>query len=164
MGNLRVAPTAREIGWLEQAIGLATENVAAGGGPFGAIVAREGVVLGLGTNHVVSSHDPTAHAEIVAIRAACRRINDFRLPGCILITSCEPCPMCTAAALWARLGAVVYAADRRDAADAGFDDSRLFQLFTQPRPEWSIVFTQLRLPSALQPFEAWRNNTDRVEY
>jgi len=111
--------------WLARAVSLATENVPAGGGPFGAVVVRDGVEVATGQNRVTSSLDPTAHAEVVAIRRACAEIGDFSLAGCVMYASCEPCPMCLSASLWARVDRVVYAADRDDAARSGFDD-RLF--------------------------------------
>src|SRR5271156_16885 len=95
--------------WVAQAVDLAINNVTAGGGPFGAMLIRDGAVLATGVNAVTTTNDPTAHAEVVAIRAACRTIGDFRLTGCVLVTSCEPCPLCLAAALWARVERVLYA-------------------------------------------------------
>src|SRR5438874_606486 len=109
--------------WLDRAVALATENVEAGGGPFGALIIRgDSELISVGVNRVTRDIDPTAHAEVVAIREACRKLSDFRLDGCVLVTSCEPCPLCLAAALWSRVDQVVYAADRYDAASAGFDD------------------------------------------
>src|SRR5205085_9729049 len=116
-------------GWLSQAVALATANVADGGGPFGAVVVRAGVVIGTGQNRVTRDNDPTAHAEVQAIRAACRSIGDFSLVGATVYTSCEPCPLCLAACLWARVDRVLYAANRDDATRAGFDDSLFYDLF-----------------------------------
>src|SRR5438874_2765446 len=108
--------------WLDRAVDLATDNVAEGGGPFGAVIIRgESELISVGVNRVTRDLDPTAHAEVVAIREACRKLGDFKLDGCVLVTSCEPCPLCLAAALWARVDRVVFAADRYDAAKAGFD-------------------------------------------
>ena len=120
--------------WLDRAVDLATENVARDGGPFGALVVRDGEVLGEGANRVTADLDPTAHAEVVAIRAACRAIGDFSLAGASLYTSCEPCPLCLAAALWARVDAVVHTADRHAAVRAGFDDARFHGLL-DPSPD-----------------------------
>lgn len=150
--------------WLTEAIRLATENVAAGGGPFGAVIVGNGEVVAAGTNQVTPSLDPTAHAEVVAIRKACRRIGDFRLSGCVLVSSCEPCPLCLAAALWSRLDKVVYAADRNDAAKAGFDDRAFYDLFDQPRADWSLPVTRLATPEGNTPFSAWLSRSDRKEY
>src|SRR5690606_20083792 len=110
-------PVRWEQAWLDRAVAEATRNVAAGGGPFGALVVRGEEVLAVGTNQVTRTLDPTAHAEVVAIRAACAVVGDFTLAGCVLVSSCEPCPLCLSAALWARLDRIVYAADRDDAAE-----------------------------------------------
>ena len=150
--------------WLQHAVRLATENVAAGGGPFGALVVRGDELVATGTNRVTRDHDPTAHAEVVAIREACRRLGDFRLDQCALVTSCEPCPLCLAAALWSRVGQVVYAADRFDAADAGFDDLAFYQLFETPRDAWSVPVHHITVDGAGTPFAAWNANPVRVEY
>lgn len=144
------------------AIELATTNVAAGGGPFGAVVVRNGETIGRGANRVTATLDPTAHAEVVAIRAACRQLRDFSLAGCTLYTSCEPCPMCLAAALWARLDRVVYAADRGDAAAAGFDDAAFHGLFRAGT--WPLVIERILMPERQRPFEAWQAFEARVPY
>lgn len=149
---------------LDEAVRLAIDSVKHGGGPFGALVVRDGEVLATGTNEVTKSLDPTAHAEVVAIRRACQVIGDFRLTGCTLICSCEPCPLCLSAALWARIDRVVYAADRHDAAAAGFDDSALYELFTQPREEWKLSVRQVRTGFEAGPFVEWENNPDKVDY
>jgi tRNA(Arg) A34 adenosine deaminase TadA len=150
--------------WLAQAVNLATENVAAGGGPFGAIVLRDGITIATGTNQVTPTLDPTAHAEVVAIRNACKAVGDFRLTGCVLVSSCEPCPLCLSAALWARLDRVIYAADRHDAASAGFDDRAFYDLFAQPRETWPVPVHAIRHADAIAPFTAWLANTERVNY
>jgi guanine deaminase len=118
--------------WLSRAVELAVENVAAGGGPFGAVIVRDGGLVATGQNRVTRDLDPTAHAEVNAIRRACASLGDFSLAGCTLYTSCEPCPLCLTASLWARLDRVVYAADRHDAARAGFDDRAFYDLLGQP--------------------------------
>ncbi|MCP2261765.1 tRNA(Arg) A34 adenosine deaminase TadA [Streptoalloteichus tenebrarius] len=160
-------PTDRDrddLALLTECVRLAADNVASGGGPFGALVARDGEVLAVGVNQVTPTLDPTAHAEVVAIRAACRRIGDFRLTGCVLVTSCEPCPLCLAAALWARVDRVLYAADRHDAAEAGFDDLAFYRLFETPRDRWSVRVEQLACAGRTDPFTAWLERPDRVEY
>ena len=124
--------------WMRQAVKLATSSVQNGGGPFGALIARAGEIVATGTNLVTKSLDPTAHAEVTAIRNACKTLGTFKLDGCVLVTSCEPCPMCMASALWARLGSVLYAANRDDAAVAGFDDRAFYDLFTDPEAEWPV--------------------------
>ncbi|WP_020671215.1 nucleoside deaminase [Amycolatopsis nigrescens] len=150
--------------WLAGAVRLATENVADGGGPFGAVIVRRGEVLATGTNQVTPSLDPTAHAEVVAIRAACQAIDDYRLTGCVLVSSCEPCPLCLSAALWARLDKVLYAADRHDAADAGFDDREFYELFAKPRQDWALPVAQLSIAEGNAPFAAWQAKADKVAY
>lgn len=146
------------------ALRLAEENVAAGGGPFGAVILRGSSVVATGTNQVTPTLDPTAHAEVVAIRAACQALGDFQLSGCVLVSSCEPCPLCLSAALWARLDQVLYAADRNDAAAAGFDDRAFYDLFTQPRADWPLPVAQLSTEDRNRPFSAWLARTDRVHY
>ncbi|OXM75065.1 MULTISPECIES: nucleoside deaminase [Amycolatopsis] len=150
--------------WLARAVELATDNVAAGGGPFGAVVVRDGEIVATGTNQVTPALDPTAHAEVVAIRAACQALGDFKLTGCVLVSSCEPCPMCLASALWARLDRVVYAADRHDAARAGFDDRAFYELFDRPRESWTVPVSRLSEVDGFVPFAAWLDRPDRIEY
>lgn len=151
--------------FLERAVELATDNVAAGGGPFAAlVVSADGKVIGEGTNRVTRDLDPSAHAEVVAIRAACRTVGDFALHGSTLYTSCEPCPMCMATTLWARIDRVFYAADRDDAARGGFDDREFYDLFTRDRATWDVRVHALRLPAAEQPFKAWLSNETRTDY
>lgn len=149
---------------LVEAIGLATANVAAGGGPFGAVVVRDGLVLGRGQNRVTRDNDPTAHAEIQAIRAACRQIGDFSLAGATVYSSCEPCPLCLTACLWARVARVLYAADRDDAAHAGFDDREFYELLAHDRSTWPMPVVAHRVEGAEVPMRAWLDRPDRVEY
>lgn len=150
--------------WLSRAVELAVDNVASGGGPFGAMVVRGTEALSTGVNRVTRDNDPTAHAEVVAIREACRSIGDFALEGCVLFTSCEPCPLCLSSALWARVDRVVYAADRDDAARGGFDDREFYELFGKERAEWPTQIDELRLLSSVAPFEAWLGKPDRTSY
>lgn len=150
--------------WLTRAVDLALTNVAEGGGPFGAVVVRDGEVLATGQNRVTRDLDPTAHAEVVAIRAACARVGDFSLAGAVLYASCEPCPLCVSAALWARVDRVVHAADRDDAARGGFDDRAFYELFDRPRSEWTLAVESLRLPAAAAPFDAWLAHEGRTAY
>lgn len=149
---------------LREAVDLATTSAQEGGGPFGAIVVRDGVVVARGHNVVTRTLDPTAHAEVVAIRLACQELGDFSLAGCVLYSSCEPCPMCMSAALWARVDRVVYAANRDDATAAGFDDSAFYDLFTQPQSKWSLPVQEQRIASAIEPFETWATNDARTRY
>lgn len=150
--------------WLAQAIDLAVANVAAGGGPFGAVIVRDGLVVSTGQNRVTRDLDPTAHAEVEAIRAACTTIGDFSLAGMTLYTSCEPCPLCVSASLWARLDRVVYAADREDAARGGFDDREFYELFARDRSTWPTRIDEVRPGDASAPFDAWLADVARVDY
>jgi guanine deaminase len=150
--------------WLALAIELASANVADGGGPFGAVITRDGEEVARGTNQVTRDLDPTAHAEVVAIREACRKAGDFRLTGHTLYASCEPCPMCMSSALWARVDRVVFAATRDDAAAAGFDDRALYELFQHPRETWDVPVVGAAVTGATAPFDAWRAKTDRAAY
>jgi guanine deaminase len=150
--------------WLERAIALATDNVAAGGGPFGAVITRGDVEVATGTNRVTLDLDPTAHAEVVVIRTAARTIGTHDLSGLTLWSSCEPCPLCLSAALWARLDRVVYAADRDDAAHAGFDDRAFHDLLRGASSDWPARIEHRRTPAALAPFQAWDRHEGRVAY
>lgn len=150
--------------WLTFAVKLAIENVDAGGGPFGAVIVADGDLLSLGRNRVTRDNDPTAHAEVVAIRAACAAKGDFSLAGATLFTSCEPCPMCMASSLWARIDRVVFAADRNDAARGGFDDREFYELFSRDRGTWTTPVQPLALPNRAAPFEAWLANLGRTHY
>ncbi|RZS43386.1 guanine deaminase [Herbihabitans rhizosphaerae] len=154
----------RDDKWLAEAVALAERSVGDGGGPFGALIVRGDDVVANGVNQVTSTLDPTAHAEVVAIRRACEETGDFTLTGCVLVSSCEPCPMCLFTALWARVDRVVYAADRDDAAAAGFDDRAFHDLFGKPRAAWPVELSQHRTGGETSPFDAWRAKPDKVEY
>jgi guanine deaminase len=146
-------------------IAQATANASSGrGGPFAALVAREGRSVAIGANAVTASNDPTAHAEVQAIRAAGAALGAFSLSGCELYTSCEPCPMCLAAAYWARFDRVYFAATRLDAAAAGFDDARLHAELVHPTSQRTLAVLQIELPEASAPFEAWIRNPSRIPY
>lgn len=134
------------------------------GGPFGALVVMGDTVIGRGTNLVTTVNDPTAHAEINAIRRACALLGSFRLDGCVLYASCEPCPMCLGAVYWARIERVVYAATRDDAARAGFDDEFFYRELSAAPDERSIPMLRHDLESALRPFEEWLSRPDRIDY
>ncbi|MBG6056231.1 guanine deaminase [Salinibacterium sp. CAN_S4] len=150
--------------WLERTIELATSNVGSGGGPFGALIVRDGELVAEGQNRVTANLDPTAHAEVVAIRAACQAVGDFSLAGATLYTSCEPCPLCLSAALWARVDRVVYAADRHDAARGGFDDREFYELFSRDRSTWQLRIDSARPENASAPFDAWLDHDHRTDY
>lgn len=151
--------------WAAEAVRLASQNVDDGGGPFAALVVQNGAVVATGVNRVTTDLDPTAHGEVTAIRRACQKLGLFSLEGCVLYSSCEPCPMCLASALWARLDRVVYVADRDDAAHGGFDDRTFYELFAQARSTWpSPAVTQLSLPERTAPFDTWLAKSDRTPY
>ncbi|MBI5070759.1 MAG: nucleoside deaminase [Deltaproteobacteria bacterium] len=150
--------------WMREALRLARDNVAAGGGPFAALVVRGGAVVATGVNRVVPDGDPTAHAEVVAIREACRRLGSFDLSGCELYASCEPCPMCAGAIGWARLARVHYAAARGEAAAAGFDDERLWADLARPPEARTPPAERLLADEGKGPFTAWLARADRRRY
>ncbi|MGV3561190.1 nucleoside deaminase [Larkinella arboricola] len=151
--------------FLREAIQLAKEGIRTGqGGPFGAVVVKDGQIIGRGCNQVTSTNDPTAHAEIVAIRDACRTLNTFQLTGCVLYTSCEPCPMCLGAIYWARPERIVYGCLHSDAAQAGFDDHFIYQELEKPREIRRIPMQQLLRPEAWTVFEEWIAKTDKTNY
>jgi guanine deaminase len=151
--------------YLARAIALSRESMESGsGGPFGAVIVRAGRILAEGTNRVTATNDPTAHAEIVAIRDAARALGDFRLTGCDLYASCEPCPMCLAAAHWARVDRIVFAASREDAARAGFDDAFLYQELAEPLAARSIPTIRIPSPEAAAVLKAWTDFPGRVPY
>ena len=150
---------------MQEAIDLAVENVRSGrGGPFGCVIEKDGRVIGRGTNVVTSTHDPTAHAEIQAIREACAHLGDFQLNGCRVYTSCEPCPMCLGALYWARPAAVYFAATREEAAAAGFDDELIYRELEREATDRRMPMHRLDLSEAGKPFDAWRAAPERVEY
>jgi guanine deaminase len=150
---------------MRRAIALALENVrSARGGPFAALVAKHGSVIGEGANSVTATNDPTAHAEIVAIRAACRALGTFQLTDCELYTTCEPCPMCLGAIYWARPARVFYAGVAADAADAGFDDAFIYEELQRPLESRRIPMIQLMREESLAIFAAWKQQPNRTQY
>jgi guanine deaminase len=152
--------------YLKKAIELATKNVLNGGGPFGAIVVTEDGREFEGLNRVTANNDPTAHAEVVAIRTACAESGTFDLTGASLYSSCEPCPMCLSSSLWARIDHVYFAADRFDAADAGFDDAEFYDFFASDAGKRSMQVEQLAAEGAshLTPFQTWASLDTKIEY
>lgn len=151
--------------FLREAIRLSIEKMEANeGGPFGAVIVREGQIIGRGWNRVTSTNDPTAHAEVVAIRDACAHLQTFSLAGCEIYASCEPCPLCLAAIYWSRLDRVYYGATRDDAAEAGFDDRSFYREFTKPAGERSIPMEQALRDEACVALQAWRKKEDRIPY
>ncbi len=158
-------PRIDDRGFLLRAIELGAETVRANrGGPFGAVVVRDGVIVGEGANSVPISNDPTAHAEVMAIRAAGKNLATFVLRGTIIYASSEPCPMCLAAIYWARIDAVVYATGRDGAAAVGFDDAFLYDEFTAPPERRSLPLRQIELPEGRALFAEWRDKRDKVLY
>jgi tRNA(Arg) A34 adenosine deaminase TadA len=151
--------------FMQEAINLALESVQRGnGGPFGAVIVRGDTIVGRGANQVTASNDPTAHAEIIAIRDACRWLNTFRLADCELYASCEPCPMCLAAIYWARIKRICYASTRNDAVEAGFSDELIHREIKLPPGERILRTEQVKHSDALLPFAAWSKKTDKIRY
>jgi guanine deaminase len=151
--------------FMREAIQRAVDNVRSGrGGPFGAIVVKDSRVIATGTNLVTSANDPTAHAEVTAIREACRALGAFQLTGCEIYTSCEPCPMCLGAIYWARPDRVYFAATASDAAEAGFDDSFIYEELKRPLVKRRILFEPMMREAGLEPFREWTRKSDRLRY
>ncbi|MCK9409766.1 MAG: nucleoside deaminase [Bacteriovoracaceae bacterium] len=151
--------------FMREAIRLSIENIRAGnGGPFGCVIVKDGKIIAQGTNKVTSSNDPTAHAEIVAIRNACSALNTFQLTGCEIYTSCEPCPMCLGAIYWARPDKIYFAGGRSDAAAVGFDDDFLYRELPKQINERTIPTEQLLRDEALEGFREWDKKNDKIKY
>ena len=151
--------------FMARAIQLSIENVRSGrGGPFGAVVVKKGAAIAEGTNQVTSTNDPTAHAEILAIRAACSKLGVFNLSGCEIYTSCEPCPMCLGAIYWARLTCVYFANGNADASKIGFDDSFIYREFSLPGAQRKIPMIQMMRDEALVAFREWEDKPNKIEY
>lgn len=150
--------------FMQRAIALAVENVRQGGGPFGAVIVRDGKILAEGVNRVTANHDPTAHAEVQAIRQAASLLQTFDLQGCDIYSSCEPCPMCLGAIYWAHLDHLYFAASKDDAAEAGFDDAFIYRELPLPIHERKLTTETLLEAEGKRPFDEWMANTDRVEY
>lgn len=149
---------------MRKAIDLSIENVKNGGGPFGAVIARNGEIVATGVNRVTASNDPTAHAEVSAIRAATAKLGTFTLSDCEIFTSCEPCPMCLGAIYWARLKKIYFANNKTDAKDIGFDDSFIYDELALPRLERKLPSTVLLRDEALLAFKLWSEKSDKIEY
>ncbi len=151
--------------FMQVAIDLARKGMTNNeGGPFGAIIVKDGKIVGRGNNRVTSSNDPTAHAEVVAIRDACKNLNTFQLDDCIIYTSCEPCPMCLGAIYWARPKRIVYGCSRQDAANIDFDDEFIYQEIPLPVAQRSIPTEQQFQENAVKVFEEWAAKVDKTEY
>lgn len=149
---------------MRKAIDLALANVKNGGGPFGAVIVKDGDIVATGVNRVMASNDPTAHAEVNAIRAACQALGTFTLEGCDIYSTCEPCPMCLGAIYWAHIDRLYYACNKIDAADAGFDDSFIYKELELPADERRLKAEKLIPEEAKRIFEEWKNCEDKKEY
>jgi tRNA(Arg) A34 adenosine deaminase TadA len=149
---------------MRKAIDLAIENVKNGGGPFGAVIVKNGEIVSTGVNRVTANNDPTAHAEVSAIRAACEKLGTFMLDGCEIYSSCEPCPMCLGAIYWAHINRLYYGCNKSDAADAGFDDSFIYKELELDSSERRLKTEELLPDEAKAAFEAWKSNESKIEY
>lgn len=154
----------KDIEYMRRAIALADESVRRGGGPFGAVIVKDGVIIAEGSNSVTILNDPTAHAEVSAIREACRRLGTFHLDGCTIYTSCEPCPMCLGAIYWAGIKQIFYGNNRKDAADIGFADDFIYEELERPLEARRLPIRPLLREEAQESFHLWEKNTDRVNY
>ena len=150
--------------FMQMAIDLSIENVANGGGPFGAVIVRNGEIVSTGANRVTANNDPTAHAEVNAIRAACAKVKSFKLEGCTCYTSCEPCPMCLSALYWAGVSRIVYGNTKEDAKAINFDDSFIYDEIAKPYAQRSIPCENLMRAEAYAGFRAWIEKEDKIEY
>ena len=151
--------------FMREAIALSKNNVqASAGGPFGAVIVKDGKVIGRGVNKVTSLNDPTAHAEIIAIREACATLGNFSLSGCEIYSSCEPCPMCLSAIYWARIGKIYYANTQKDAAHINFDDAFLYEQVALPKEARTIAYVSLLPEEAIAVFEEWQQKQDKIPY
>ena len=150
---------------MQRAIELAHKGMNSNaGGPFGAVIVKDGKIIGEGCNQVTSTNDPTAHAEMVAIRQACNLLNSFQLDGCELYTSCEPCPMCMAAIYWSRINVVYYSYTSKDAADIGFDDQFIYEELKKDIEEREVEMKQYHTKNGVNVFQEWKNKADKIGY
>jgi len=150
--------------FMREAIRLSIENISNNGGPFGAVIVKNGEIIARGVNRVTSTTDPTAHAEVVAIREAAKKLNNFNLSGCTIYTSCEPCPMCLSAIYWAHIDRIYYGNTKTDAKNIGFDDSFIYDEIKLPVEQRTIETTQLLRDEAIEGFKKWEQFEDKIEY
>ncbi len=150
--------------FMQMAIDLAKENIKNGGGPFGAVIVKDGEIVATGVNRVTSNQDPTAHAEVQAIRAACQKLNTFVLAGCEIYSSCEPCPMCLGAIYWSRMSKLYFAASKDDAASVDFSDAFIYQELDLEPSQRSLATRVMMAKEGAQVFDLWREQTDKIEY
>ena len=149
---------------MRRAVALSVENVANGGGPFGAVIVKDGEIIAEGVNRVTANNDPTAHAEVTAIREACKKLETFQLDGCAVYTSCEPCPMCLSAIYWAGISKIFYGNTKKDADDINFGDDFIYEEIAKPYAARRIPMMQFLREEALAAFKAWEEKPDKVEY
>ena len=157
-------PTPDDIRFMRRAVALSIENVANGGGPFGAVIVKDGEIIAEGVNRVTANNDPTAHAEVTAIRAACAKLQNFQLEGCAVYTSCEPCPMCLSAIYWAGISKIYYGNTKKDADDINFGDDFIYEEIAKPYAARRIPMMQFLRDEALAAFRAWEEKPDKIEY
>lgn len=153
-----------DLTFMREAIRLSVENANQGGGPFGAIIVKDGKIISRGVNRVVQLGDPTAHAEILAIRDACKKLGKFELDDCVIYSSCEPCPMCMGAILWAKIPALFYACSKDDAREYGFKDADFYDEMSKPESKSKLVMKRLLKDEALEAFKKWEENPDKEVY
>ena len=157
--------SAKQTEFMQEAIQLSIDNVKSGkGGPFGAVIVKDGKIIAYGANSVTSTNDPTAHAEVVAIRNACKELGSFQLEGCEIYTSCEPCPMCLGAIYWARPDRMYFANTKKDAADINFDDQFIYEELELPYQNRKLETIQMMNEEALEAFKLWSENMNKIEY
>ncbi len=157
-------PTSEDIRFMRRAVALSIENVRNGGGPFGAVIVKDGEIIAEGVNRVTANNDPTAHAEVTAIRAACAKLKTFQLDGCVVYTSCEPCPMCLSAIYWAGISKIYYGNTKKDADAINFGDDFIYEEIAKPYAARRIPMMQFLRDEALAAFRAWDENPDKIEY
>ena len=164
MNTKTYQPTADDMRFMEMAAKLSSDNIDRGGGPFGAVIVRNGEVVATGVNTVTLTNDPTAHAEVNAIREACRRENTFSVKGCTVYSSCEPCPMCLSALYWAGVSRIFYGNTQEDADRINFSDQFIYQELDKPKVDRAIPIIHIANSSAIKAFEKWASKTDKIEY
>ena len=162
--NNSYQPTPEDIRFMRRAVALSVENVANGGGPFGAVIVKDGEIIAEGVNRVTANNDPTAHAEVTAIRAACACLETFQLDDCVIYTSCEPCPMCLSAIYWAGISKIFYGNTKKDADKINFGDDFIYEEIAKPYAARRIPMMQLLREESLAAFRAWEENPDKIEY
>ena len=163
MAAMKNTPSAHEE-YMVEAIRLAIENIDNNGGPFGAVIVKDGNIVGVGTNRVTANNDPTAHAEVMAIRAACKQLGTFNLEGCTIYSSCEPCPMCLSAIYWAGITELYYGCNKVDAASIGFDDKFIYDQLELPEDKRQLKYIPLLRDKAIEAFRKWESKADKIEY